>query len=161
MKHAIAVGVASITVIATSPIARAEPVAPQPDTPCPDAVAGALTQLPDLTTLLQCRAEPGVGNRWQILDDPYPHSDRWLTYGPTLTLHGEGQRNRELDSGDWVGDPQDPGARCTAQQQAIADAGGLTPPQLANGEPGRPLTLRLQPLLFTIELAGYCLWEKG
>lgn len=70
---------------------------------CSEGLDGALTQLPDLTTFLECRDQ-----RWQIFDDPHPHSDRRLTYGPTLTLHGEGQRNREIDSGDWIGEPQTP-----------------------------------------------------
>ena len=59
---------------------------------------------------------------------PYPNSDRWLTYGPTLTLHGEGQRNREIDSGDWIGSPQDPDGRCTAEQVAIATPGAWVRP---------------------------------
>ena len=77
-----------------------------------------------------------------------------------LTLHGEGQRNREIDSGDWIGFPQEPGSRCNAEQVAIAATGGLSPPQVSTGAPGQPLRLRLQPLLFTVELNGNCLWQK-
>lgn len=163
MNRTIAVAVAS-TVIAAAPVtlpavAHAEPVVPQPETPCPANLAGALTQLPDLMTFLECRGEPGLGHRWRVFDDPYPHRDRWFTYGPVLTLHGEGQRNREIDSGDWIAAPQDPGSRCNAAQVAIVST-GLSAPQVSTGQPGQPLELSLQPLLFTIELSGYCLWQK-
>jgi hypothetical protein len=155
VKRTIA-AVSALLVLTSAPsIAHAEPIAPQPDTPCAGNLDGALTQLPDLTTLLQCRA-----GRWEVFADPYPNSERWLTYGPKTTLHGEAQRNREIDSGEWVGSPQDPDTQCAAEQVAIADTGSLGPPEMSTGELGRPLTLRLKPLLFTVELRGHCLWEK-
>ncbi|HEX2213653.1 MAG TPA: hypothetical protein VHH12_09435 [Mycobacterium sp.] len=154
----VACGAVACGAVAGSPVvAGAQTVAPQPGTTCAANLAGALTQLPDLTTLLRCDDR----RVWRVVDDPYPHSDRWFTYGPTLTLHGEGQRNREIDSGPWTGYPQDDGSRCRASSAAIADAGGLTPPQDRVGEPGQPLRLDLPPLLFTIELSGYCLWQQG
>jgi hypothetical protein len=154
MKHHIAVGLALVGVLSAPAVVHAEPLVPQPDTACSTDLAGALTQLQDLTTLLVC------DGRWRLSDDPYPNSGRWLTYGPTLTLHGEAQRNREIDSGDWTGYPQDPDGRCTAEQVALASE-GPGPPQGSTGEPGQPLRLRLQPLLFTVELSGFCLWQKG
>ena len=104
---------------------------------------------------------PGLGYQWKIFDSPYPNSDRWLTYGPTLTLHGEGQRNREINSGDWIAYPQDSGSRCTAEQLVVVSAGELGPPQVSTGEPGQPLEFRVLPLLFTIEMSGNCLWQKA
>jgi hypothetical protein len=163
MKQRMAVGVTVLVVTAglfAPAFAHAEPVVPQPNTQCSENLAGALTQLPDLTTLLECRNQPGLGYRWQIFDSPYPNSDRWLTYGPKLTLHGEGQPNREINSGDWIGYPQDSDSRCTAEQLVIASAGGLSPPQVSTGEPGLSLKFRAQPLLFTVELSGNCLWRK-
>lgn len=156
MRRGVAAAVACGVLAGTPAVARAEPVAPQPGTPCAANLVGALTQLPDLTTLLEC----DDGRRWRVLDNPYPHSDRWFTYGPTLTLHGEGQRNREIDSGTWTGLPQEDAARCSASYAAIGDE-GLTPPQDRTGAPGEPLRLDLPPLLFTIELSGYCLWQEG
>jgi hypothetical protein len=156
MNRAIIMAAACLAASVAPTIAHAEPAVPQLDSYCSAGLTGALTQLPDLTTLLQCD-----GQRWRAFDDPYPHSDRWLTYTPALTLHGEGQRNREIDSGDWTAYPQQPGARCTAEQVVIVDTGGIGPPQPSTGEVGQPLRLRLQPLLFTIQMRGYCLWQKG
>jgi hypothetical protein len=123
-------------------------------------VAGAMTQLPDLMTFLECRNLRDGEYRWQSPYSPYPKSDRWLTYGPQLTLHGEGQPNREIDSGDWVAYPQAADSRCEAAQLDNTAAGERTPPQVSAGEPGEPLTLRVLPMLFTVELQGHCLWQK-
>lgn len=127
---------------------------------CSKELSGALTQLPDRKTLLQCRNQQGGENRWQSFESPYPNSDRWLTYGPQLTLHGEGQPDREIDSGDWMAYPQTPDSRCEAEQRAVVSAGELRPPLAATAEPGQPLKLRLSPLLFTVDLTGYCFWQK-
>jgi hypothetical protein len=150
--------VAIAIAVAAAPIAGAAPV-PQPGAPCSQAVAGSMTQLPDFMTFLQCRQQGGE-SRWQSPDSPYPKSDRWLSYGPALTLHGEGQRNREIDSGGWTGYPQADDSHCEAAQLDNTAAGERTPPQIAVGEAGQPLTLQLLPMLFTVELRGYCLWRK-
>ena len=163
MKRSAIVTAAVVTaavVLTAPPVASAQPATPAAGAPCSDAVAGALTQLPDFKTVLQCRNQRGGEFRWQTFDSPYPNSDRWLTYGPQLTLHGEGQPNREIDSGDWVGYPQAPDTRCEAAQLDLAAAGERTPAQVSTGEPGRPLNLRVLPMLFTVELQGYCLWQK-
>jgi hypothetical protein len=149
--------VVAIAVVA-APVAGAAPV-PQRGASCSHALADAMTQLPDLMTFLQCRQQGGE-SRWQSPDSPYPKSDRWLTYGPALTLHGEGQRNREIDSGQWTGYPQADDSRCEAAQLDNTAAGERTPPQVSTGEPGQPLRLRVLPMLFTVELRGYCLWQK-
>ena len=144
--------------VAAAPVAGAVPV-PQPGASCAPAAAGAMTQLPDRMTFLECRNQGGEF-RWLSPDSPYPNSDRWLTYGPRLTLHGEGQRNREIDSGDWVAYPQAADSRCEAAQLDNTAAGERTPPQVSKGEPGNPLSLRVLPMLFTVELRGHCLWQK-
>ena len=165
MKFQTAAGAAALVVTATAtligpPVVSAEPVAPQPDTPCSESLAGALTQLPDLKTVLQCRNQQSGEYRWQSFGSPYPNSDRWLTYGPQLILHGEGQPNREIDSGDWTAYPQASGGQCRLPNTTVIRAGELSRPQVSTGEPGQPLKLRVLPLLFTIELTGYCLWQK-
>ena len=156
-RMSVGAAVVGIAVVA-APVAGAVPV-PQPGASCSQAVADAMTQLPDLMTFLQCRQQDGE-SRWQSPDSPYPKSDRWLTYGPALTLHGEGQRNREIDSGQWTGYPQADDSRCEAAQLDNTAAGERTPPQIAVGQGGQPLTLQLLPMLFTVELRGYCLWRK-
>jgi hypothetical protein len=151
--------VAIAIAVAAAPFAGAAPV-PQPGASCSQAVANAMTQLPDLMTFLQCRGLEDGEFRWQSPDSPYPHSDRWLSYGPALTLHGEGQRNREIDSGEWAGYPQADDSRCEAAQLDNAAEGERTPPQVAAGGGGQPLRVALLPMLFTVELRGYCLWQK-
>jgi hypothetical protein len=165
MRHRTVVAVAGVVAAASAAlpagtVAHAEPAAPQPGGQCSENLNGALTQLPDLQTLLECRSLPGLGYQWQAFDSPYPNSDRWLTYGPTLTLHGEGQRNREINSGDWTAYPQDLESRCTANQLAVITAGELSEPQVSTGVRGQPLRFSVVPLMFTIELSGNCLWQK-
>ncbi len=155
-----AVAVSAATTLIAPPLVTAEPAAPQPGTPCSESIAGALTQLPDLMTVLQCGDQHSGEYRWQTFDYPYPNSDRWLTYGPQLTLHGEGQRNREIDSGDWIAYPQTSDGQCKAAQLDLRGEGERSQPQVSTGEPGQPLKIRVLPLLFTVELTGYCLWQK-
>ena len=163
-RIAAALVVAAIVPLVAPAVASAEPVTPQADTPCAQNLDGALAQLLNyatyVTTYLECRNEPGVGYRWRVFDSPYPSSDRWLSFGPKVILHGEGQRNREIDSGDWVAYPQDSTSQCSAEQVAVVSAGTVGSPQVSTGEPGQPLKLQVLPLLFTIELSGYCLWQK-
>jgi hypothetical protein len=157
---ATAVAVTTVGILIAPAVATADPVTPQLGAPCPESVAGAMTQLPDLMTFVQCRNQRSGEYRWQTPESPYPNSDRWLTYGPQLTVHGEGQRNREIDSGPWVAYPQSPDSHCTAAQLDLAAAGERTPARVTSGEPGRPLKLQVLPLLFTVELTGHCLWQK-
>jgi hypothetical protein len=147
--------VAACAGVLAAPTAHAEPAVPQVNSVCHANLAGAYTQLPDLTTWLEC------SHSWQVVDDPYPKSDRWFTYGPVLTLHGEAQRNREIDSGDWIAEPQDAASGCVATQTRVVEAGGVGPPEVSSGRPGQPLTMRLRPMLFTVELSGHCLWQKA
>ena len=160
----IRVGVALIVtvvgVFGGAPTAGAEPVAPLQDTPCSDNLGGALTQLPDQRTILQCTTRHAGERRWRTFASPHPKSDRWLTYGPPVTLHGEGRPNRELESGEWIAYPQDPDAQCEARQRAVVAAGVLSQVQTSTGKPGEPLTLQMPPLLFTVELRGNCLWQR-
>ena len=155
-----AVAVSAAATLVASPLGAAEPAVPQPGAPCSASIAGALTQLPDFMTFLQCENQRGGEYRWQTFDSPYPNSDRWLSYGPRLTLHGEGQPNREVDSGDWIAYPQTSDGQCKAAQLDLRGAGERTQPQVSTGEPGQPLKLRVLPLLFTVELSGNCLWQK-
>src|ERR1700712_3411660 len=113
--------VAAVTVMAvgagvSAPGAWADPVVPQPDSSCPANLEGALTQAADGTTFLECGTAAN-GYRWQPLAGLLS-SDRWVSYGPELTLHGQGRRNPEILSGDWIGRPQDPVRTCGVEQAA-------------------------------------------
>lgn len=156
-----AAAMTAMAVIAAPPaIGYAEPAAPQPGSPCAEGVAGALTELADGASFLECRSGASGGYQWQPFTGPYPASDRWLTYGPTLKLHGQGRRNPELTSGAWTAYPQDPVTRCRAEQTAVVSAGTVGPPEVSIGEPGQPLEFTVLPLNFSIELTGNCLWQR-
>jgi len=119
-----------------------------------------MTRLPDQKIILQCVAQPGRSYQWGFVASDYPSSDRWLTYGPSLTLHGEGTRNYSLRSGDWVALPQDPGSQCIAEQIVVAGAGVVSSPQVETGASGQQLSFRVLPDLFSITMTGYCLWSR-
>jgi hypothetical protein len=138
----------------TVPRAGADDVAPQPGSPCAESLADALTQLPDRAFLV-CS-----GGSWESFTGPYPSSDRWFSYGPPLTLHGQGLRNPEILSGNWTATPQHSDSTCSAQQAAVISAGEVGPPRTSTGEQGRPLDFDVLPVVFSIELTGDCLWER-
>jgi hypothetical protein len=157
-RTAVAVTALAVAAGVWAPWASADPAAPQPDSSCSSGLADALTQAPD-GTFLAC-SSAGGGYRWQLFTGPYPSSDRWLSYGPALTLHGQGRRNPEILSGDWIASPQDPGSACRAEQSAVVSAGQVGPPQTSSGSPGQPLEFTVLPVVFTITLTGDCLWER-
>ena len=149
---------ATVAAFASSPVAvaNADPVAPQTNASCSAELKDALTLPAGATAPMVCD-----GVNWQPVADPYPMSDEWLSTGPVMTLHGEGRRNPMLESGRWTAIPLTPESTCGATQFAVVSGTPtLTPPQSDRGEPGRPLTLEVVPRLFTIELAGDCLWRR-
>lgn len=129
-------------------VAHADPVAPQEDAECMQSLDGAVTRSPDNETLLQCRAQFGSEYRWEAFTAEYPSSDRWVSYGPALTLYGEGRRNPEIASGDWVAYPLTAGDRCVAAQTPVVAAGVLGIPQMSAGLPSQPLLFRVVPRVF-------------
>ncbi|CAN5353558.1 hypothetical protein BH09ACT8_BH09ACT8_31420 [soil metagenome] len=149
MKKATALA-ATVAAVLAAPPALADPVAPQPDGPCSENLAGALTQRASSTpapTYLECSNAPG-NYRWTPFTGPYPSSDRWLSYGPAVTLHGQGRRNPEILSGRWVAYPQDADATCSAEQVTVVSAGEVGPPQTTTGQPGQPLDFEVLPVVF-------------
>jgi hypothetical protein len=139
----------------SSAVATADPLAPQENTPCPANAAGAMTLLPDGKTPLVCRDQ-----QWQASASPFPPSDRWLSYGPAMVLHGEGLRNPSLRSGNWTATPQEPSTQCSAEQSAVLGPGVVGSPETSEGKPGQPINLRVLPRLYSIALSGYCLWVR-
>ena len=71
--------------------------------------------------------------RWQTVATPAPPSDRWLSVGPAMTLHGEGRRNPDVRSGDWTATPQDSTSRCRAEQSTVVSPGVVSPPKPRRG----------------------------
>jgi hypothetical protein len=156
MRRATAIALASVTTALWSPaLATADPVAPQADTPCASALSDVMTWPPGAKMPLVCRAQ-----QWQLVATPQPPNDRWLSYGPAMTLHGEGQRNPSVQSGDWTATPQDSSSQCRAEQQVVVSPGVVGAPQVSEGEPGRPLEFRMLPRLFSIQMSGNCLWTR-
>ena len=155
MKSA-AFAVAALALAFTPAVASADPVAPQADSPCSSDYAEAMTLPAGARLPLVCQ-----DGRWQALTTPQPPSDRWLSYGPEMTLHGEGRRNPSVKSGNWTATPQDPSSRCRAEQSAVVSPGVVGPPQVAEGQPGQPLEVQLVPRLFDLQLGGNCLWERN
>ena len=156
MRRATAITMASLAAALWSPaVATADPVAPQPDTPCASNLSDVMTWPPGAKMPLVCRAQ-----QWQLVATPQPPNDRWLSYGPAMTLHGEGLRNPSVKSGDWTAVPQDANSGCRAVQRAVVEAGVVGPPQVAESAAGQPLSFQVVPRLFSIEMSGYCLWTQ-
>lgn len=137
------------------PVASADPPVPQADTPCTADLAGVMTWPADVLSPLVC-----VDQRWQAVTSPQPPNDRWLTVGPTITLHGEGMRNPNVASGQWTATPLEPGGQCRAVQQTVVSPGVKSAQQVSEGQPGQPLSLQMLPRLFSVELSGHCLWTR-
>ena len=144
------------TGIAAAGLAVADPPVPQSGTPCSADLDGTLTWPTDATAPLACS-----DSRWEPVVDPYPISERWLGVGPPLTLHGQGRRNPNLLSGDWTGTPTDPETICRAVQSvAIPGLPEVGEPRTDAAPAGRPLAVRLELALVSVELDGDCLWQR-
>jgi len=140
--------------------AHADVEVPATGAACPAELADTMTLLPDERTYVQCRPQFGLGYAWAQIQTPFDPNDTWFSYGPAITLHGQGMRNPNLSSGRWTATPQDPETTCRATQTTVVEAGVLAQPQIAQGEPGEPLDVEMLPKLFYVELAGSCLWAK-
>jgi len=117
-----------------------------------------MTVLPNSRDFLVCQGQPNATYSWAPVTTPFPPNGKWLSYGPEITLHGEGFRNPNLSSGDWTAIPQDPATACSAEQVTVVRAGVLAPPQVSGAGPGEQLSFQVLPKLFTIALTGNCLW---
>ncbi|MGU3499930.1 hypothetical protein [Mycobacterium sp. C31M] len=128
---------------------------PQPNSGCPADLTGATTMPPGQSLPLRC-----TGQHWEAQTVPGDPSDRWVSFGPDMALHGEGLRNPNLSSGSWTATPLDAETRCSATQKTVITAGVVGAPVAAEGATGQPLTLVVLPRLFDITMAGHCLWER-
>jgi hypothetical protein len=135
MKRTTAITVASLTAALWSPtVATADPVSPQPDTPCASNLSDVRTWPPGAKMPLVCRAQ-----QWQLVATPQPPNDRWLSFGPPIMLHGEGLRHPDVASGNWTATPLNDETACRAEQLAVIPgfAAGR-PPRVDQGDAGRP-----------------------
>jgi hypothetical protein len=154
-----ALPVAMLAGLMSGPVARADVPPPEMGGPCAVELVGAMTLLPDGTTYAACQ-QSGIGNFWAAAETPFPPNDIWFSYGPPITLHGQGMRNPNLTSGAWTATPQDPDTTCRVTQTTVVEAGVLATPEVSQGGQGRALAVQMQPKLFYAELAGDCLWIK-
>ncbi len=143
----------------TAPTAHADVLPPEVGAPCAADLDGAMTLLPDGTTYAACQ-QAGLGHSWVAAPIPFPPNDVWFSYGPAITLHGQGMRNPNLSSGSWTATPQHPETTCQVTQTTVVEAGVLATPEITQGEQGKPLTVLMQPRLFYAALSGDCLWVK-
>ncbi|MCX2932854.1 hypothetical protein ORI20_21505 [Mycobacterium sp. CVI_P3] len=140
--------------------AHADNPVPAAGAPCLSAFANAMTQLPGGRDFLVCQADQDRPGRWAPVDTPFDPADTWLSYGPAITLHGQGFRNPNLRSGQWTAKPLAPDTVCGADQVTVVSAGVLAPLVHSEGPPGEQLQLEVLPKLFTITLSGDCLWTE-
>jgi len=144
----VAIAVSTLTgALLTAAVASADPPAPQADTPCSSDVANVMTWPANAKMPLVCH-----NGQWQTVTSPPPPNDRWLSVGPAMTLHGEGQRNPSVASGDWTAVPQNANSSCRAEQRAVLEPGVTAPPQVAESPQGQPLSFQVVPRLFSIEM---------
>ena len=146
--------------LAAGPAAHADVPVPELDSPCTVELDGVMTLLPDGTTYVSCQQRSGADYAWAAVQTPFPPTDTWLSYGPAITLHGQGMRNPNLTSGSWTATPQDPETTCRVTQTTVVEAGVLAAPEVSEGEAGKPLAVQMLPKLFYAELAGDCLWVR-
>jgi hypothetical protein len=152
---AFAIGTLAIA-LPLAPIASADPVVPQTDGQCTADLSGVMTWPQGAKMPLVCASQ-----QWQDVTTPQPPSDRWLSVGPPMLLHGEGMRNPSVKSGDWTATPLDPNTQCRSEQQAVAGPGVVGPTEVAESKAGQPLQFQMQPRLFSIQMSGYCLWTRA
>ncbi len=144
-----------------TPPGPAETTAPAPDALCDTSLTGAFAsadpeQLGNNRRLLLCD-----GGTWQGFAGPYPSSDRWLTTGPPLILHGQGRRNPEAKAGTWLAIPQTAEARCSVEVVDVLGAGRTSEPETFDADAGESLTFDVSDHMFTTKLSGYCLWTRS
>lgn len=148
--------IAMVVALSTASVACAQPAVPQSNQACTQDRAGVMTLPPGASMPSVCQ-----GGEWQAVTTPPPPADRWLSTGPPMTLHGQGMRNPQVAAGEWTATPQDATSQCRARQQEVVSPGVLSDPATTDGKAGQSFTFAVPPRMFSIELAGYCLWARN
>ena len=160
LRRGVWASVLAVAALTLAPAAaHADPAPPALGASCGPDLADAMTLLPDERTYAVCLQESD-GYSWSAVQTPFEPNDSWLSYGPAITLHGQGMRNPNLTSGTWSATPLDPQSACRVQQTTVVEAGVLAPPQVSEGEQGKSLSVQMLPRLFYAELSGNCLWVR-
>lgn len=159
-RMALSAGVAAAAVALSPGAANADVITPQLEAPCSADLAGTMTLLPDGQTYVVCRNEIAARYAWMAAPIAFDPGAMWLSYGPAITLHGQGMRNPNLSSGQWTATPLDPETVCRVQQETVVEAGVLSSPEVFQGDPGQPLSVEMLPQLFYAQLSGHCLWAE-
>ena len=141
-------------------VVQADVMTPELDAPCSVDLGGVMTLLPDEQTYVICQEEMFARYVWRAAPVPFEPNSTWLSYGPAITLHGQGMRNPNLSSGQWTATPLDPATVCRVQQETVVEAGVLSAPKVFQGDPGQPLSVEMLPQLFYAQLSGHCLWTE-
>jgi hypothetical protein len=141
------------TALATAPVAVADPAT---DTSCTPALGGVMSKKPTADVVMLCK-----DGMWYPQPADSPPSDRWVTFGPTMTLRGEALPNPNLVAGTWTATPLGPWTRCRSVQQTGVAANAISPPQPDQGAPNMPMTFQVVNQVITTQLSGYCLWVRN
>ncbi len=155
--------VGASVLVASAATAHAELAYPRLGADCAPDFIGAMTLLPDEVTYAACRDVDG-SPVWAAVQTPFEPNDTWISYGPEITVHGQGMRNPNVTSGRWLATPTepptDPPTVCRAEQETVVEAGVLSEPQVSESDPGSELPVEFLPRLFYLTLSGNCLWTR-
>jgi hypothetical protein len=135
-----------------APIAAADPAT---DTSCTPALAGVMSKKPTADVDMLCKDA-----MWYPQPADGPPSDRWVTFGPTLTLRGDALPNPNVLMGSWTAKPLGPWTRCRAVQQTGVGPGAISPPLIDQSPPNSPMAFDMEYHVVTARFSGYCLWER-
>ena len=144
-------GLAAVSAI-TAPTAVADPAI---DTSCTPDLAGVLSKRAASEVIMLCR-----DGMWWPQPADVPPSDRWVSFGPTLTLRGEALPNPNVVQGTWTARPLGPWTRCRSVQQSGVAASAISPPLADQGPPNSPMSFPIDPNVVTVQFSGYCLWVR-
>jgi hypothetical protein len=158
MKRGVTVAMATLTmsVMAATGIAGADPGAPQAGAPCwgfedSNALYDAQTSTPQNEVLICVKTDQG--SQWQHLDGFQRPVETWFTYAPETTLSA----SDILPAFSWVSSPVKVESVCTAVQ--TPSDGGQSVTHTNNS--GRYRDFQLIPNLDTLKLSGFCNWRKA
>ena len=144
-------GLTTATVIA-APTAGADPAT---DTSCTPELEGVMSKRATSDVAMLCK-----DRMWWPQPVDAPPSDRWVTFGPTLTMRGQGLPNPNVVQGSWLATPIGPWTRCRSMQQSGVAPGAISPPLEDQGPPNQPMLFQIDPNMVSTQFSGYCLWVR-
>lgn len=149
---AAAATVSAVCALAAQPVAVADPAT---STDCTPDLAGVSTKRFEAEVVVLCK-----NGMWYPQPADAPPSDRWVSFGPTLSLHGQALPNPNVLQGTWNAVPLGPWTRCRSVQQTGVAAGAVSKPSVDQGPPNAPMTFDVITNVVSIQFSGYCLWVR-